>query len=47
VIKTRAKVVSHRRCLAFQLAEVAAPGQMYRDVPRLIAGTAGAAGTSI
>ena len=37
VIKTGAKVVSHGRYVAFQMAEVAIPQQMFQEILRLIA----------
>jgi hypothetical protein len=36
VIKIGAKVVSHGRYVMFQMAEVAVPRQMFRDILRLI-----------
>ena len=36
-IKIRAKVVSHGRYVAFQMAEVAIPGLMFQEILRLIA----------
>jgi hypothetical protein len=37
LIKIGAKVVSHGRYVSFQMAEVAVPRQMFRDILRLIA----------
>ena len=37
LIKIGAKVVSHGRHVAFQMAEVAIPRQMFQDILRLIA----------
>jgi hypothetical protein len=37
LIKIGAKVVSHGRYIAFQMAEVAIPRQMFREILRLIA----------
>ena len=37
LIKIGAKVVSHGRYVAFQMAEVAIPGQMFQEILRLIA----------
>jgi hypothetical protein len=37
LIKIGAKVVSHGRYVTFQLAEVAIPQQMFREILRLIA----------
>jgi hypothetical protein len=37
LIKIGAKVVSHGRYVAFQMAEVAIPRQMLREILRLIA----------
>jgi len=37
LIKIGAKVVSHGRYVIFQMAEVAAPRQMFHDILRLIA----------
>jgi hypothetical protein len=37
LIKVGAKVVSHGRYVAFQMAEVAAPQQRFRGIPSLIA----------
>ena len=37
LIKIGAKVVSHGRYIAFQMAEVAIPRQMFQDILRLIA----------
>ena len=37
LIKTGAKVVSHGRYVAFQMAEVAIPRQMFQEILRLIA----------
>ena len=37
LIKIGAKVVSHGRYVTFQMAEVAAPRQLFADIPRLIA----------
>ena len=37
LIKIGAKVVSHGRYVAFQMAEVAIPRQMFREILRLIA----------
>jgi hypothetical protein len=37
LIKIGAKVVSHGRYLAFQMAEVAIPRQMFQEILRLIA----------
>jgi hypothetical protein len=36
LIKIGAKVVSHRRHVTFQMAEVAVPRQMFHDILRLI-----------
>src|SRR5215469_4580901 len=36
LIKTGARVVSHGRCVTFQLAEVAVPRQMFADILSLI-----------
>src|SRR6516164_11534124 len=36
-----ARAVSHGRCVTFQMAEVAMPGQMFADIPSLIAPAAG------
>jgi hypothetical protein len=36
-IKICAKVVSHGRCVAFQMAEVAVPRHLFSDILRLIA----------
>ena len=38
LIKIDAKVVSHGRYVAFQMAEVAIPRHRFADIPRLIAG---------
>jgi len=43
LIKIGAKVVSHGRYVAFQMAEVAIPRQMFQEILRLIGGTAAAA----
>jgi hypothetical protein len=37
LIKIGAKVVSHARCVAFQMAEVAIPRDLFADILRLIA----------
>jgi hypothetical protein len=37
LIQIGAKVVSHGRDVAFQMAEVAVPGQMFADILSLIA----------
>lgn len=37
LIKIGAKVISHGRSIAFQLAEVAIPRQMFQEILRLIA----------
>ena len=37
LIKTGAKVISHGRYIAFQMAEVAIPRQLFADILRLIA----------
>jgi hypothetical protein len=37
LIKIGAKVVSHRRCVAFQMAEVAVPRMLFAEILRLIA----------
>src|SRR5262249_3679622 len=37
LIKIGAKVVNHGRYVAFQMAEVAIPGQMFQEILRLIA----------
>jgi hypothetical protein len=37
LIKIGAKVVSHGRYVTFPMAEVAAPRQMFADIPSLIA----------
>jgi hypothetical protein len=37
LIKIAAKVISHSRYVAFQMAEVAVPRNLFADVPRLIA----------
>ena len=37
LIKIGAKVVRHGRYIAFQMAEVAIPRQMFQDILRLIA----------
>jgi hypothetical protein len=37
LIKIGAKVVCHGRYVAFQMAEVAIPGQMFQEILRLIA----------
>jgi hypothetical protein len=37
LIKIGAKVVSHGRYVAFQMAEVAIPRNLFTDIPRLIA----------
>ncbi len=37
LIKIGAKVVSHRRYVAFQMAEVAIPRNLFADILRLIA----------
>jgi hypothetical protein len=37
LIKIGAKVVSHGRTVAFQMAEVAIPRQMFQEILRLIA----------
>ncbi len=37
LIKIGAKLVSHGRCVAFQMAEVAIPRQMFQEILRLIA----------
>jgi hypothetical protein len=37
LIKIGAKVVSHGRYLAFQMAEVAIPGTLFAEILRLIA----------
>jgi hypothetical protein len=37
LIKIGAKVVSHRRCVTFQMAEVAVSRQMFTDILSLIA----------
>ena len=34
LIKIGAKVAQHGRCVAFQLAEVAAPRNLFREMPR-------------
>ena len=39
LIKIGAKVVSHGRYVAFQMAEVAIPRQMFQEISRLIAET--------
>jgi hypothetical protein len=36
LIKIGAKVVSHGHYVAFQMAEVAIPRQMFQEIPRLI-----------
>ena len=46
LIKMRAKVVSHGRYVAFQMAEVAIPRQMFQEILRLIAELSAAAATS-
>jgi hypothetical protein len=46
LIKIGAKVVSHGRYVAFQMAEVAIPGQMFQEILRLIAELRPAATTS-
>ncbi len=38
LIKIGAKVVSHGRYVAFQMAEVAIPRQLFAEILRLIAG---------
>jgi hypothetical protein len=38
LIKIGAKVVSHGRYVAFQMAEVATPRQMFQEILRLIVG---------
>ena len=38
LIKIGAKVISHGRSTAFQMAEVAIPRQMFREILQLIAG---------
>ena len=38
LIKIGAKVISHGRCVTFQLAEVAVARQMLQEILRLIAG---------
>ena len=45
LIKIGAKVVSHGRYVAFQMAEVAIPRQMFQEILRLMARTAAAATT--
>ena len=37
LIKIGAKVISHGRSIAFQMAEVAIPRQMFKEILRLIA----------
>ena len=37
LIKIGAKVISHGRYVAFQMAEVAIPRNIFADMPRLIA----------
>ena len=37
LIKIGAKVVSHGRCIAFQMAEVAVPRMLFAEILRLIA----------
>jgi hypothetical protein len=37
VIKIGAKVISHGRSIAFEIAEVAIPRQMFEEILRLIA----------
>jgi len=37
LIKIGAKVVSHARCIAFQIAEVAIPRDLFSDILRMIA----------
>ena len=37
LIKIGAKVVSHGRCVAFQMAEVAVPRMLFAEILRLIA----------
>ncbi len=37
LIKTGAKIISHGRYVAFQIAEVAIPRQLFADILRLIA----------
>jgi len=46
LIKIGAKVVSHGRYVAFQMAEIAIPRQMFQEILRLIAETTAAATTS-
>ena len=46
LIKMRAKVESHGRYVAFQMAEVAIPRQMFQEILRLIAELSAAAATS-
>ena len=36
LVKIGAKVVSHGRCVTFQMAEVAVPKQMFREILSLI-----------
>jgi hypothetical protein len=38
LIKIGASVVSHERYVAFQMAEVAIPRDLFADIPQLIAG---------
>ena len=38
LVKIRAKVVRHDRCVSLQMAEVAVPRDLFRDVLRLIDG---------
>jgi hypothetical protein len=38
LIKIGAKVISHGRSIAFQMAEVAIPRQLFQEILRLIAG---------
>jgi hypothetical protein len=47
LIKIGAKVVSHGRYVTFQMAEVAVPRQMFREILMLIARIAGAARSSM
>ena len=46
LIKIGAKVVSHGRCITFQMVEVAVPRRMFREILSLIA-RSGAARASV
>ena len=36
LVKTGAKIVTHARCVTFQMAEVPVPSQTYAEILRLI-----------